>query len=1389
VRPPDGTVARLVSYVAAPVLRRFAADPAPPSRPALDRFPAAAVLADVSGFTQLAARLGRRGPAGAEELSRILNASFGKLLTLVAAHGGEPVLFAGDALLALWPATAGGPGEGLAAAVCRAAQCALAVRAALDGDDVGGGVRLSVHAGLGAGDTLALHVGGVGRRWYLVVAGDAVRQTGAALERAQSGEVVLSPQAWARLARADAGEARADGCWRLTAVHTPLPLRPADPVDAAAVPPAALDAYVPAPVRARVAAGQGEWLAELRRVSALFLNLLDLDQTTPAALGQVQAVVEAVQPIVDRYEGAVKELTVDDKGATLVAIFGVPQAHEDDPVRCVRAALAAAPALAALGQRTAMGIATGRVFCGDVGSDLRRQYTVIGEPLAVAARLMQHAAGTILCDAATAEAARGRLPFTAVPAVRVKGRAEPLPVFTPRRPTPTPPRPQAAAPGDGRPLVGRVAERAALAGALAALRAGTGGALIVEGEAGLGKSRLVGEVLERAAALGFWHLLGAGDAIEQATPYYAWRPVVTRLLGLDALAEADPQARQAAVLAQLEDDPALQRLAPLLGDLVALDLPETALTRAMRGDVRADNLRALVVRLLQRAIRPAGGAGTVRRTVRPLVLVLEDAHWLDSASWALARQVHEQAAPLLLVLATRPPSAPPPAGYQALCGARGSRILRLEGLAPAETAALVCARLGAALPEPVLALIVARAEGNPFFSEELALALRDAGLLTVADGACRLAPEAGDLRALAFPDTVQGVVTSRIDRLSPQHQLTLKVASVIGRVFAYLTLRDVHPIAGDKPHLGDQLRTLERLDLTPLETPEPDLAYIFKHVITQEVAYGLLPFAHRRRLHALVAQWLERTQAGDLAPYYPLLAHHWGRAEDTPKTIGYLEQAGAQALRGGAYQEAAGYFAEALRLDGAAPPGTVPGGARRRARWEGQLGEAHYAMGHLREGRAHLERALALLGRPVATSRGRMVVGVAVQALRQAVYRLSPAGWLAGAGSREKDGALLEASRVYERLSQITWLLSEALPTFDTALRTLNLAEAAGPCPELARAYGTMSVVASMTSWHWLAKVYRDRARAVSAVVGETSATTWVEQCTAIVSQGIGDWQQLEDASSRARELSSSVGDRRRWEESTLVLSVGIAWQGNFSRSAQLLDEVANSTHGRGDPQALCWCSYSQARLLLAAGQAAEAVSLLEDVFARYPNDLGRVEAFVAHGIWALACWRRGEGQHAREMAERAARLIAGVPRSVSYAFDGYDSVAEVRLGLWEAMKEAPPAGRARLRREAQDACAALRRHAAVYPVARPAGQRWSGLYEWLCGRPSRAHRAWRRSLGAADRLQMPYEAARTRYEIGRHLPATDPARRRHLEAARATCEHLGATWLLTRTREALAQA
>ncbi len=896
------------------------------------------------------------------------------------------------------------------------------------------------------------------------------------------------------------------------------------------------------------------------------------------------------------------------------------------------------------------------------------------------------------------------------------------------------------------------------------------------------------DLIDRAQALGVPGLAGAGDAIERSTPYHGWRAVFSQLFDCESI--GDPAARRAHVLSRLEPDPNLLRLAPLLNVVLPLELPDNDLTEQMAGDVRADNTRRLLLSLLARM--PGELAMAARQ---PRLLILEDAHWLDSASWALALQVGREIRSTLIVIATRPMDEPLPMAYNQLLQAPSTERLVLEPLPADDSLALVCRRLGvASLPDAVRTLILEKAEGHPFFSEELAYALRDAGLILIEDGECRTAPDAGDLRALNLPNTVQGVITGRIDRLTPAQQLTLKVASVIGRVFAFKILRSIHPIESDRPKLPDYLDALQRLDITPLESPEPELSYIFKHIITREVAYNLMLFSQRRQLHRAVAEWYERAQASELTSLYPLLAHHWQLAEDTPKALDYLEKAGEQALRDGAYREAAGFFNEAIALDGRRRRTEDEGLLRemaerglssilRRARWERQLGEAYLGMGELPDSRRHLEACVSRLGWPAPTRRGQVATTLSGQLLRQVLHRRLPGRFV---GRDEEQGeALLEAARAYERLSEIYYFAQDRPLLLSAAFHALNLSERAGPSPELARAYANMCVVAGLVRLHGLAQAYARQALATAEGFNHLPTRARALSRTGLYGLGIGRWSQAGAALEQAVEIADSLGDQRQGGESLAVRAQVAYFQGEFERSRQLFADVYARARQHGNIQYQAWGLWGQSHSLVRLGRFDEAVPALKTALELIAQMIDRGSEIIARGLLAVTYLYQGQPQLARSAADAVARLYAESSRRFSVAdLEGHSGAAEVFLTLWETGGHQPLHGQQALAASASAALKAARHYARIYPIGEPRAWLLQGLHDWLAGRPRQASRAWQRSLSAAERLEMPYEQGRAHHEIGRHLDAGDPARERHLARAREIFDQIGATYDAAKTQK-----
>ena len=747
----------------------------------------------------------------------------------------------------------------------------------------------------------------------LVAAGDPIDQVGAIDKLCQPGEVVLSTKAWSFVSERCKGELRRNAVALNTIEATvDIPGSLDRPLPTESIAP-----YVPDVVHRRVSAGQAEFLAEFRNLTMLFVTLSDLDPRSEDALPKLHAATRVMQEELERTQGAVYQLLSDDKGTTLLAAYGLPgMSHEDDAVRGTAAALAIREGLTGVGLRSSIGVATGRLFCGSYGNDIRRQYAIVGTTINLSARLMQACDGDgLLCDEHTRQAIGARGDFDELEPVEAKGIDVPVNVF---RPTQLKGRTH----GSAAALVGRHAERAVFTERLAKLAGGTGGVVVIEGEAGIGKSQVLRWVVNTAEAQGISVAEGAGDSIETTTGYLMWRTVIDTIVGQD----------RGHLTSLLGSDARMVQWAPLLEDVTSLGLEPNEVTSEMSGPARALALAEVIGHVV--------GAAAAET---PLLLAVEDAHWLDSASWAALREVGAKTDGVLIVLSTRPIADPVPAEYTALRAQDGALHLTLETLSPEEAEALVCQKLGATdLPDAVARVLREQAEGHPLYSEELAWNLVETGALRIDDGTATLAIEASALSAMAFPQGIEGVITSRIDRLPQETQLLLKVASVIGRVFSFDVLTAIAPIENEADRLEDQASQLVEADFTIPERPKPDLAWIFKHALVRDTAYNLLIFKQRHRLHKAVGEWYERTFSANLAAYYPVLAHHYTLAEVPDKTRQYLDLAGTRALRTGSSAEAASFFRHALDLEGKQAVDAQT--TLRQTRWWRSLGMAYLSL-------------------------------------------------------------------------------------------------------------------------------------------------------------------------------------------------------------------------------------------------------------------------------------------------------------------------------------------------------------------------------------------------------------------------------------------------------------
>lgn len=1266
------------------------------ARPAMECFDGAVLFTDIVGFSRLTENFAAAGPEGAERLSLVLDTYFGRMTDIVCRWGGDVTDFVGDSIVAVWLS-----GDDPAMATGQAAACALELQRTLDEVIAQTALPLRQRLAVGAGE-LRLFVLCNDERSHWLLAGDALNQASDANYRADPGEVLLCPSAYARVLDAAVGEIRPGGEFHLTDIaRAPLPA-PVGPLPSTAAEPVL--AFVPRLLLEHALAGRWPWLGEFRNVTVLFLGLTELDVAHPGALECLSHTDAALHRVLRRHGGTHLHFSADEKGVVSVSAFGLPQAaHENDAERALGAAIELIEGLREHGIEGSIGVTTGRAFYGDSGGSNRRRLGLVGTPINLAARLMSAAHGRVLCDAEVRRNAP-RYTCSVLPPMTLKGIEVPVPVFEPRA------RADRQMLRFERGLVGRAPERARIADDLHRLQLGQGGMLAVTGEAGIGKSRLLAEAVRLAHAQGAEVLTAAGSAMEPATPYFPWRRVLEQLL------PGQPAQRIAFLRQQLRDDERREPWLPLLEAIVPLGLPPTEVTRHMDSAGSALAIQELVCELLAR--RAAG---------RPMLLVLDDLHWIDAASCALLQVVHDKLPQLLIMVGARPAEhAVVPQVGQMLQSLRAT--LRLDTLDRDAIHDLACLTLEVRQAPPELVnFLWTRAGGHPFYIEELLIALRGARMLAVDNGECRLSDRFGDEALATMPSTLHGLIVSRVDRLSSTQQWTLKLASVIGREFALAALGDLQAEPAQGESLQAVLATLLQDDLLRLATTAVAPMYEFKHAILRDVLYDLLPFSHRRELHGRVAAWIEHS-GDDLRMRHAELALHWEHAGHPQRALHHLERAGVQAVARYANRDAIAHLHRAQAL---AEAHRLAVDEAQHALWEGLLGEAHHELFEYASAARHFNRSLLRLGRPTPDSKARLAGALLRELGHQTLLRMKPQN---GAAENDTAGAQ-RASHIHERLAEIAYFDNRPMWLLYHTLSSLNLAERCGAVRETVDGYAALSIGYLVAGLRRLSQFYNRRSLELAQQRGTPADRAYAHLVDMVYCATIGQWEALESSAAIALPIYRQLGAPVRWHQTQSLRYHADVLRGRFARGRYVLDEVRADLSRDTPAQVRSWILCSDMNITLACDEPrAESIEALAEVLT---PELHRADRVRSQGLMAQAWLRLGEPQRALTLVDAALATLADDVPTAWHVTDGLAALAETCIDLIALQPDV-----ADLRPRMDAACAALTRYVSKSPVAAPRAALVAARRHLLDGKTAAARKRLRQALSSAQGFEMPYSEA-----------------------------------------------
>lgn len=1181
-----------------------------------DRVHGAALFADISGFTPLTEALAAElGPQrGAEALTAHLNRVFHAIIDGLDRFGGDVIYFSGDAITCWLDGDDGTRGTAAGLAM----QEAIAATGLIETPG-GARVQLALKVAVAVGDARRFLVGDPGIQLIDVLAGRLVDELAAAEHLAEKGDVVLEQSALESLGdRVEIAELRVDGesgrrCGVVARLLAPVPEAPAPPLAEPLDEEIVAEWLLPA-VYARLREGRGEFLAELRAAYPVFVRFggIDYDHDDDA-IAKLDEFVRRAQRVFSDYGGNLLQLTLGDKGAYLYAVFGSPLAHEDDAARAAAAALE----VRALDGQTAatgiqVGIAHGRLRSGTYGHEHRRTFVCLGDAVNLAARLMAKApAGQIWASDPVRQAAGDAFQWDDLPPVELKGKSGATAVHGLRAAARRAPQRHIR---HSLPMFGRDAELHRLEALLETAVAGGGGAVAgVLAEAGMGKSRLVAELVRGARRRGLTVAFGESQAFGVGTSYSAWREVWRTLFHLH---DDDPPARQVAQLAQelAAVGPGLEQRLPLLGPVVDLAIPDNDLTRAFDAKLRKTSLEGLLATCLR-----------ARAGHHPLLIVLEDAHWLDELSRDLLGVLARAAAGLraVVVLAYRPP-----AGAEAGLGVEALphfHAVELAELGEEEARRLIDAKLDELVgedvdpPAPLVELVTRRAQGNPFYIEELVNYIGGQGI-DLAD--------AGALARLELPGSLESLILGRIDRLAEPPRRVLKVASVVGRLFRAPLLPAVYPELGALPAVEGELGTLRGADLV-IPDVEADRSWLFKHVVTQEVAYESLPFALREELHERTALAIEAAEGAAAEQHLDVLAHHWWHSANPERKRDVLARAGAAA----------------------------------RARYANGAAIAYFErLASLQQGAERARALLELAAVVELTGDWARAAEAAGEALALAQAAADPAT------EARAETALAEAARKTGRFDEARERLARADATF----------AAAGDEAGRGRVLHLQGTLAAQQGDYAAARAAYLASVAIRERLGDRTALSGLLSNLGVVEEYEGRYDASRDWHQRALDLRTQLGDRWAIGVSQTNLGMIASLQGLHDEARERFEEAIRLNREVGDPWMVAICHNNLGNATRDLGDGAAARGHYAAALRAYRDYDDRwALAFLLEDIGLLAA--RGD-EHAPALAlvgaADALREEIGAPRPPAREEELAAALAAAREALGAEAGDARAAGR-----------------------------------------------------------------------------------------------------------------
>jgi class 3 adenylate cyclase len=862
-----------------------------------EKIPSTLFYGDISGFTAMSERLSKLGKEGSEEVTRIINHFFDPLIEIILLWGAEIYRFGGDAIFAFFTENGWGKGKEVRA-VEAAKQIIDFVRTHMRVETRKGTFHIRMHCALVSGEVYFKDLGN-----DFFIGGKLAHTLTSIVDKAKAGEIVANEQ----VERVMPGYFTkcGKGVWKLKKKKG-KDLKPESKdeirqelVDKAG---SAIKQIIPY---------LEEWIRERidlrpvfdpkdgghRKVTMVFLHFsgIPYEKDAKKAATLLETFHGILAETAEKYGGYLNKLDVTSGSERALIVFGFPVALEDDERRATIFAydLITNPAVTSKGVQLSAGIHSGFVFAGPVGSDLRREYTVMGDAVNLTARIAAVAGkNEIMVSASVVDKVFGYFDYDSVAAKEFKGKKEKVRLFRILKKKMVEKALLSRWLSESEAIVGRGKELKQFKELIENAKKGRGQIFAISGEAGIGKSRLTQELVKELRKAKFTIFEGDCISYGSAFSYHPWVDVLSDFFGIlpgDSLKERKKKIKRGMV----KVDSKLLQWIPIIGEIMGVSFPETSLTKFLDAKIKKQRVFDITFDLLKHVAKK-----------KPVSVIIEDLHWSDTASMELVNYIGRNVKnkPFLLALVYRPIKR-----KEEFLEKDFTTQATLKELSEDESLRLVKNLLNIKnIPPAFRKLVIEKSQGNPFYIEELVKSLIEQGYVVEERGKWKFA---ADIRKLQLPDSVEAVILSRIDRLDIQERDVLQVASVLGREFDEFLIKGIYP---EVSLLSKSLKNLNRLDLIKQEKGKKQTRYFFKHILTREVAYESLSYARRRDLHKKTGSYLEDELKERREEFLGLLSYHFFEGKDYDKSLLYSVEAGERAKRVYANEEAIEFFTRAI---------------------------------------------------------------------------------------------------------------------------------------------------------------------------------------------------------------------------------------------------------------------------------------------------------------------------------------------------------------------------------------------------------------------------------------------------------------------------------------------